>query len=513
MKKNKKSSSFLFTFIFFSSMIYENIISSGFMNKYKGYIKMFDTNQILNLYCNKCFSIDKISKLLNLSKQQIKNILYVNNIIKKSNSLGIEEFIRRSKEIHGENTYDYSKVVYPKNNHKKVVLICKKCGTEFEQSVSMHLKGYGCKCQKVYFSKGEFQIKEWLDKYKMRYELQKRFDNCKDILTLPFDFYLPDYDVCIEYQGQQHYVPNHYIKYLYSEQKANKAFELQQKHDKIKEEYCKNNNLYLIQIAYDEIIDKTLNSEYIIFNKRYNKKDIEIPEQKLPHFAGFFKRCSVETTKTRICEICGKEFEPKILSNGECSPITVCSRECAEKLRKKRSLAKWGYESANQSPEVKAKQKATNLKRYGVENSGGSKKAQEKARQTNLERHGVENGAQSMEARQKISQAVTKYVFTPEIDELLTRMYIEDNLSIKEMANHLNISQARIVRRVSELNLHRSGSKLIAQSKIKYHVTKEELEELYIKQKLSYKEIMLKLNLSEGTLSRKLKEFGFKRKR
>ena len=41
----------------------------------------------------------------------------------------------------------------------------------------------------------------------MIFESQKRFKDCKDKRQLPFDFYLPSYNVCIEYQGEQHYRP------------------------------------------------------------------------------------------------------------------------------------------------------------------------------------------------------------------------------------------------------------------------------------------------------------------
>ncbi len=53
-----------------------------------------------------------------------------------------EEFIRRSKEIHGDK-YDYSKTVY-KDRHSKVNIICKIHG-EFSQDAKSHTNGYGCR--------------------------------------------------------------------------------------------------------------------------------------------------------------------------------------------------------------------------------------------------------------------------------------------------------------------------------------------------------------------------------
>ena len=55
-----------------------------------------------------------------------------------------EEFIAKAKAIHGEK-YDYSKVMYVKND-EKVIIICPKHG-EFLQTPMTHLRGNGCqKC-------------------------------------------------------------------------------------------------------------------------------------------------------------------------------------------------------------------------------------------------------------------------------------------------------------------------------------------------------------------------------
>ena len=56
-----------------------------------------------------------------------------------------EEFIKRAKEIHGEDTYDYSKVKYV-NADTDVIIICNNHNEpyEFKQSPSNHLQGHGC---------------------------------------------------------------------------------------------------------------------------------------------------------------------------------------------------------------------------------------------------------------------------------------------------------------------------------------------------------------------------------
>ena len=58
------------------------------------------------------------------------------------NKLTTEEFIRRSREVHGDK-YDYSNVTYV-NAKTTVEIICKKCGKIFWQFPFNHLKGHGC---------------------------------------------------------------------------------------------------------------------------------------------------------------------------------------------------------------------------------------------------------------------------------------------------------------------------------------------------------------------------------
>lgn len=80
-----------------------------------------------------------------------------------------------------------------------------------------------------------------------------KFDNCKYKNKLPFDFYLPDYNICIEYDGLQHYES---IEYFGGE----KNYKLRIEKDKIKTKYCQDNNIILERIIYsDNIIEKLEN--------------------------------------------------------------------------------------------------------------------------------------------------------------------------------------------------------------------------------------------------------------
>ena len=92
-------------------------------------------------------------------------------------------------------------------------------------------------------SKGEDKIRKWLRKEKIKYVSQKRFKGCKLERPLPFDFYLPEKKILIEYQGKQHYQP---VK-LFG---GNKPLKLQRKRDKIKKAYAKKRGIKLVTISY-----------------------------------------------------------------------------------------------------------------------------------------------------------------------------------------------------------------------------------------------------------------------
>ena len=97
-----------------------------------------------------------------------------------------------------------------------------------------------------------------MDSHKIKYTPQKRFDDCKDIKPLPFDFYLSDYNTCIEYDGQQHFEPVDFSGKR--ENLAQQQFEKTQYHDKIKNKYCEDNNIRLLRIPYFKNIEEELNN-------------------------------------------------------------------------------------------------------------------------------------------------------------------------------------------------------------------------------------------------------------
>ena len=149
-----------------------------------------------------------------------------------------------------------------KSNKTKIMHKCKICEHEWLVRPTDVLDGFGCpKCN---ISKGEKNIAAWLDAKNILYESQKKFDDCKNVLSLSFDFYLPNYNILIEYNGKQHYEPIEYFG-------GHKTFENQILRDNIKKEYCKKNNIFLIEIPYYSNLDDELEKLY----KMIKTKNIE----------------------------------------------------------------------------------------------------------------------------------------------------------------------------------------------------------------------------------------------
>jgi Zn ribbon nucleic-acid-binding protein len=169
------------------------------------------------------------------------------NKISKDRSLGQEKFLEKANLLHN-NFYNYDKVVYNRS-WNKVIITCPK-HSDFECSPNNHLRNKGCpKCKR---SKGELTIVNYLQENNIQFVEQKRFKNCKHIRPLPFDFYLPDYNLLLEYHGEQHF-----IKKITNTLWKNYDLEHRQMLDKIKKDFAIENFNYL-EISYKENINNKL---------------------------------------------------------------------------------------------------------------------------------------------------------------------------------------------------------------------------------------------------------------
>ena len=103
-----------------------------------------------------------------------------------------KEFIQSAKKAHGDR-FGYEKADYI-NSRTKIIITCPEHG-DFDQNANDHLRGHGCgKC----YRKAEGRIGEYLNFHHIvykEYRIEDRF----------FDYYLPEYNLIIERDGQQHY--------------------------------------------------------------------------------------------------------------------------------------------------------------------------------------------------------------------------------------------------------------------------------------------------------------------
>lgn len=179
-------------------------------------------------------------------------IIWDDHINKKSGcskcagfNLSLEEKIEKAHEVHNFK-YDYSLLPRKFKTMSKVNIICNEHGV-FKQCWNNHIHGKdGCPSCKS--SKGENEIKKYLENNNIKYIPQKSFNDCINDKTgrkLVFDFYLPKQNICIEYDGKQHYFPVEFFGGV-------KEFNDITYKDNIKNEFCKNNNIKLIRISYKD---------------------------------------------------------------------------------------------------------------------------------------------------------------------------------------------------------------------------------------------------------------------
>lgn len=166
----------------------------------------------------------------------------------KQYSKSTSKFIEDARRIHGD-LYDYSLCNYF-NRHTKVIVICREHGA-FEIGAGEHLSGCGCPLCKE--SMGEKRIRLYLEKrgfmFTRQYPITFKGNNYK------LDFFIPSRNLIIEYNGEQHYKPVEMFG-------GAKAFHKQQQRDKNVRDYCKDNNIYLLEISYLQypIIEQTLDA-------------------------------------------------------------------------------------------------------------------------------------------------------------------------------------------------------------------------------------------------------------
>ena len=148
-----------------------------------------------------------------------------------------EEIADLAVELVEGAEYTYSRTKTP---HR-----CKKCKHEWEVRPSSILKGNACpQCKE---SKGERKTRRFLKQHEIYFITQQSFKGCRNKNVLPFDFWIPKYRICIEYQGIQHFQTTGDGFFG-----GKAALKQRQKHDQIKRDFCKRSGIILVEIPYND---------------------------------------------------------------------------------------------------------------------------------------------------------------------------------------------------------------------------------------------------------------------
>ncbi len=166
------------------------------------------------------------------------------------NTISNEEFIRRGREIFGDE-YTYERIdMYNRDEEGKVTVTCPKHG-DFKILPTNFFKGVGCPvCAE---SSLEGEMRRFLEDNGVDFEPYKKFDW---LGKQHIDFYLPKYNVGIECQGGQHFKP---VDIFGGEDGFAKVVTLDMK----KRRLCKENGVKLFYYA-----NEKYNSPYKVYAKK-----------------------------------------------------------------------------------------------------------------------------------------------------------------------------------------------------------------------------------------------------
>lgn len=170
-----------------------------------------------------------------------------------------EDFCSIVEDLVGN---EYSVISDYTGAHKHLNMKHNICGSIYPVKANNFINGRRCPicCE----SHGEQEIRKILNKFDILNIAQKSFDGLLGIGNglLSYDFYLSDYNLLIEYQGEQHekYIPGLHESY--------EDFKRQVEHDKRKKYYAQIHNIKLLEIWYynfdniEEILKDELNINY-----------------------------------------------------------------------------------------------------------------------------------------------------------------------------------------------------------------------------------------------------------
>lgn len=189
-------------------------------------------------------------------------------------SCGCYKIKKATKDITNQK---FGKLIalYPTNkraHNRGIIWHCScECGNEIDIRIDSLTTGHSQSCGCSNTSKGEQNIIKILNDNNITYIKEKVFKDFiyEDTGGYPrFDFYLPDYNRLIEFDGSQHFQD-----VFWGREKVLTLEERKQK-DNIKDNYAKEHNIDLVRIPYWELENITLNmilgNKYLVEFWRYD---------------------------------------------------------------------------------------------------------------------------------------------------------------------------------------------------------------------------------------------------
>lgn len=140
-----------------------------------------------------------------------------------------------------------------------------RCAHIFTRTAREHIGTLGCPKCKPKMSLGERRIMGFLIENNIQFEREKTFDDLRGstkFSILRFDFYLPDVNAVIEFDGAHHFVFHAFNSDDYTEEFKKNVLEKTRYNDSVKNKYCADRSIRMVRIAYHENLLRRLNHEF-----------------------------------------------------------------------------------------------------------------------------------------------------------------------------------------------------------------------------------------------------------